>query len=160
MTKSRHSLSEKDTEARKATCSICGPVRIGKAGTGWVCATKQKEHTANWRARHPERDHGRGANPHQLTERVVADRTARCVKCGPVAIEPWARGWICSNRAKELGRVVQQEKPQAHCRDCMAADGVLVWLGADGCARCNETDLNAMFAADAADDRLMAGLDD
>ena len=160
MTPIRHSLSERDTTARSATCSVCGPVRIQRAGTGWVCAIKQKEHGRAWRARNPQRNHGRGHNPHQLTARSALLRSATCSTCGPVEIQPWARGWICSTRAHELGRVVPQDAPQEHCRDCKAADGVLVWLTAGACSRCAEIDLGMEFAKLAADDRLVADMVD
>lgn len=153
-----HHLSDKDPVARSATCSVCGPVRIGKAGRGWACSVKMKEHTRRWRAKNPNRDHGRGKNPHALESRDVPARRAVCAKCGPVEIEPWARGWICSNRARQLGRVVKQETVQQHCLDCKAADGVLVWLTDGACLRCAEVHLDAELAKLADDERLMADL--
>lgn len=132
-----HHLTEKDTGARTGRCSVCGPVGIRKAGTGWTCAERQKAANRASKRRHPRREH-RGANPHRLTEKNPRTRTAVCVKDGTTSIVPWGRGWICAERAKELGRVTVQTAPLAYCRDCRAEDDSTIWLLADGsCPRCS-----------------------
>lgn len=149
-----HRLTAKDTTCRTAVCSVCGPVRILRAGNGWVCATKHREHQRAHRRRNPGRPRSQSTNPHRLEAIDHQTRRSSCSVCGPVRVVPWARGWICPTRAAELGRVVEQAEPQPYCRDCAAADGVRVWLDADGtCPRCAETDLSIELAKLAAHQR-------
>lgn len=153
----RHSLTDRDTEARTATCSVDGAVSIRKSGTGWVCAEKAKANVRAYQRRHPDRDRS-SKTEHTLTWKAPQLRQGACAKCGPVDIVPVGRGWGCRVRQIELGRLNHQGKPATYCDACKILDGDVVWLTADGCPRCNETDLNAMLAAKAADDRLLGGI--
>jgi hypothetical protein len=137
-----HHLTERDLDRRIATCSVDGPVKIRRSGTGWVCAEKAKANVRAYKNRHPERDRS-SKSDHQLTEKDPPTRLARCSVCGVVDMVPTGRGWACATRAKELGRVNHQDAPQTWCRDCWAemegdADRYRVWLLADGtCPRCS-----------------------
>lgn len=159
-TTERHSLSERDTDARTAVCSIDGPVTIRKSGTGWACAVKVNAQARETKRRNPARKHT-SDSPHRLEWKDPETRSGVCPIDGPVDIVPWGGGWVCRVRATELGVTNPQDKPQGYCRDCVVADAVFVWLDAEGnCSRCAETDLNAEFAKLAADDRLMADVED
>lgn len=149
----RHSLAERDVERRTATCSACGPVKIQRAGNGWTCGTRANAQSRKQKRKNPDRDR-ESKTEHTLVAPGV------CAKCGPVNQVANGRGWMCAKRAAELGRVNHQDKPQGYCRDCQILDGDIVWLTSDGCPRCLETSLHAMFAKDAADERLMADFDD
>ena len=138
----RHSLTEKNVDTRRGTCSVDGEVRIQKSGTGWVCGEKHNAAARASKARNPERDRG-SKTEHPLGWHDGELRTGECRKCGPVEIVPNGRGYMCATRAKELGRVNHQDAPQTSCRDCWAemegdADRYRVWLRADGvCPRCS-----------------------
>lgn len=154
----KHSLTEKDPKTRRGVCSVDGEVRIQKSGTGWVCGVKHNAAARASKARRPDRARD-SSTEHVLTWHDGQTRTGLCAKCGPVDVVPWGRGYACGPRAKELGRVNHQDAPQRYCDACKLLDSRIVWLTAGGCPRCAETDLNALFAADAADGRLMAGDD-
>ena len=153
----RHSLTEKDTEKRTGVCSVDGPVKIQRSGTGWACGVKANATNRASKRRRPHRDRGKESE-HKLTFADGPTRAGECPKCGVVEIVAYGRGWACPNTPEAKKRVNQQDAPQAYCRDCMVADGVLVWLTDGACLRCAETDLNAMMAQLAADERLKAGL--
>ena len=154
----RHSLTEKDTEKRTGVCSVDGKVKIQRSGTGWACGVKANATSRESKRRKP--DFGRGKeSEHKLTFSDPVTRAGACPVCGAVEIVAYGRGWACPNTPGAKARVNQQDAPQEHCRDCMAADGVLVWKSVDGCARCAETELNALLAQQAADERVMARLD-
>lgn len=119
-----HRLADKDRDARTATCSVCGPVKILPAGRGWVCATKKRAQKAEWAAANPERVAASRARPgaHRLTyialdARGSQTKLADCSICGAVVAVPWGRGWICKTRAEEL-RKIHQNAPAQRCRDC------------------------------------------
>lgn len=153
----RHHLEGKDLLTREAHCSVCGPVRTVRGGNGWVCGSK---HARNRRAsdrRRVGRDRS-SANRHRLEWHDPDTRTGLCSLDGAVEIEPWGRGWICPVRSRELGRTVPQAAPQRWCSDCMAADGVKVWLADDGCPRCAETDLAALLRERRPGEHLEEGL--
>ena len=153
-----HSLASKDVERRTADCSVCGPVKISKSGTGWVCAEKAKANARAWKARNPDRDRT-SKTEHKLTWKNPQTGTGLCAVCDVVEIVPWGRGYACPNGDAAKTRVHFQDAPATYCDACKLLDGDLVWLTVDGCPRCNETDLNAMFAKDAADQRLMGDTD-
>lgn len=154
-----HSLSEKNPETRRGTCSVCGPVRIQRSGTGWVCGTKHNATARASKRRRPDRER-ESKTEHVLDWQDPVLRSGLCRKCGPVDIVAWGRGYACAVRATELGVVNPQSEPARYCDSCKPLDGDVVWLTADGCPRCLETDLNAMLAQDAADRRLTDGVYD
>lgn len=54
-----HKLTEINIENKMATCSVCGPVKIGrtkrvKDKTYYSCSTKDKEFVQNWKNNNPE----------------------------------------------------------------------------------------------------------
>lgn len=114
----RHSLSQRDPEARTAVCSICGPVGIYRAGRGFVCANKQREMNRRWAERNPGNAAASRQKPgaHRITDQGGSTGYT-CVLCGPVDVVPWGRGWTCGNRAREL-RTNQQGAPVQRCPDC------------------------------------------
>lgn len=152
-----HHLTDRQPASRRASCSVCGPVKMQRSGTGWVCATKGRANSRAWKRRNPDRDRG-GRSEHELVGKARGARV--CAKCGPVATVPVGRGVMCANRAIELGRVNHQDAPQRPCPDCLAADGTVVYPTDGECRRCEETDLGAELARAAADERLLAGVDD
>jgi hypothetical protein len=152
-----HHLTEKDPATRRGVCSVDGDVRIQRSGTGWVCGAKHNATARASKARRPDRDKA-SRTEHTLEWQDGVLRSGLCTKCGPVDIVPVGRGYMCAPRAKELGRVNHQDKPATYCDACKLLDGSVVWLSAEGCPRCIETDLNAMFAQEAADDRLYGDL--
>lgn len=154
----KHSLLEKDPETRRGKCAIDGDVRIQKSGTGWVCGEKHNAAARASKARHPERSRS-SKTEHQLTFQNPKTGTGICAKCDVVEIVAWGRGYACPNGEAAKTRTHFQDRPASYCDACKILDGDIVWLTADGCPRCNETDLNAMFAKDAADGRLMGGTD-
>lgn len=137
-----HSLTDKDLEKRTGTCSVCGPVKIAQSGNGWACYNRQRERTNRWKRKHPEHRKP-STNPHRLTDRKGGQAT--CAVCGPVAIVPWGRGYICKERATQLGRTRQQAAPAPYCQDCKDDDGKIIPLEDGHCPRCALT-LNQMFA--------------
>lgn len=112
-----HRLDDKDRDARTATCSVCGPVKILPAGRGWVCANKKRAQKAQWAAANPEKVAASRARPgaHRL---MVSDGTlGQCLLCGEVPVVPWGRGYACKVRADQL-RQKHQDSPALRCRDC------------------------------------------
>lgn len=117
----RHSLTAKDTTARTATCSVCGPVEIRPAGAGWVCLNKKRANEAGWRARNPERvrDGRRARSAHHLTEWNPETGLAYCPVDGWVPRQAVPRGWMCSVRAVEMGRTLDPTRvPDERCQVC------------------------------------------
>lgn len=155
----RHALTEKDPEARTAVCAIDGPVKIQRSGNGWACGVRANAQSRKQKALRPERDRV-SKTEHVLDWQDPGLASGLCRKCGPVDIFPVGRGYACAVRQKELGRVNPQSAPATYCDSCKILDGDIVWLTADGCPRCNDTDLNGMFAQDAADERLLTGHED
>lgn len=152
-----HHLREKDPDDRTALCSVCGPTRIAPVGRGWICVEVKRRANRRWAQSHPDRP--RASGPHRLEWQDRETLTGLCPTDGAVDIVPWGRGYACATRAKELGRVHQQEAPQTFCADCRVADGVIVWLTTEGeCPRCQETNLNLQLASQEADRRLAAEL--
>ena len=49
---------------------------------------------------------------HSLVEKNPADRTARCVLCGPVAMVPAGRGWACVVARRESRRNYKKAHPE------------------------------------------------
>lgn len=134
-----HHLVEKDLSTMTGNCSVCGFVAIAKSGRGFQCDVKKKANTASWRERNPERSNAnrRRRSDHELFGRDYLALTAKCVKCGPVSMTPWGRGYTCSTRANEL-RAVQEEKPATPCRECWLLDGDRVYLVNGACPRCDD----------------------
>ena len=155
-----HHLTDKDTEARTAVCSIDGPVKIRPHGTGWGCAVRLNAKSREAKRRNPDRPRSSAA-PHRLSWSDPETRTGICPVDGAVVIVPWGGGYVCQNRATELGVTNPQDEPQQYCRDCVDDDQTLVWLDAEGgCPRCTNGSLNAQLAQDAANSRLMRHLED
>lgn len=139
-----HRLLNKDPETMTGECSVCGLVAIAKAGNGYQCGVKKKAAQKSWRKRNPGKSAAdrRRRSEHQLFNRDYLKLTAECVRCGPVAMTPWGRGYACGKRAEEL-RTRQQQAPQEFCGSCWAEQAgqprrVKVYLHADGtCPRCD-----------------------
>lgn len=141
-----HRLTEKDTEARTGVCSVDGPVKIRKSGTGWACAVRANAAARASKKRNPSRRRSSDA-PHRLTWFDAETRTGTCPVDGAVEIVPWGGGYVCRNRATELGVTNPQAEVQRHCKDCVSDDHTFMWLDADGnCPRCSQQSLNAGFA--------------
>lgn len=136
-----HRLSDKNLEQRKAVCSICGPVKIAKSGTGWACATKKKAHSRAWKLRHPDRDR-RSTTEHVLLSRDPQNRIGLCAKDGSVDLVPWGRGFACGVRARQLGHVNHQSAPQQRCPDCWLLHRLTVWTTDGVCPRCVDVSLD------------------
>lgn len=132
-----HRLLEKDPETRTGKCSVCGLVAIAKAGNGFMCGEKKKAAQRNWRANNPERSNAdrRKKSEHELFKRDYVKLTATCVRCGPVEMTAWGRGYACAKRAAEL-RAVQEAKPVLPCRECWLIDGDKVYPADGVCPRC------------------------
>lgn len=142
----RHSLTDKDPVTLRSTCSVCGPVKMQRAGNGYACANRANATSRASKRRHPNRER-RSKTEHRLTWKDPESRTGTCAVCpDPVGIVPYGRGWACPNGEEASKRVNHQDAPQAYCRDCLVADDVLVWLTDGACSRCADTDLNAMLA--------------
>lgn len=111
--KIRHLLTDKDTSARTASCSVCGPVEIRpvNGGRSWICLNKKRASADEWREANPERtaEGRRRVSEHHLSEYSLTTRQGECPVCGPVAIVPFGRGYACANRAAELRSSVQEE---------------------------------------------------
>lgn len=158
-----HRLSDRDTEARTATCSVCGPVKIQRAGNGWTCGNRANAQSRKQKRANPQRDRT-SKTEHVLEWQNAETRTGLCRVDGAVTIVPYGRGYACEERAKELGRVNHQDAPQGWCRDCGAEmeDGPRIWLLSDGtCPRCSTgQDLGAELRELESAMRAAAGLGD
>ena len=134
-----HRLTGKDLSTNTATCSVCGPVGIAKAGNGFQCEIKKKASQKAWRQAHPERSAAdrRRRSTHELFAHDYVGRKATCSVCGPTDLVYWGRGDICGVRAREL-RSVQEEAPSRPCRECLLIDGIRVYPTGDVCSRCTD----------------------
>jgi hypothetical protein len=135
-----HRLLKKDPDTRTGECSVCGLVAIRKAGNGFMCGEKKKATQKAWREKNPEKaaTNRRQRSPHALFNRDYVHMTAECVRCGPVQMAPYGRGYACGVRAQQI-RDGQEVGPQRPCRECWVMDGDKVWLRGDGkCARCED----------------------
>lgn len=131
----RHRLTDRDVDSLTADCSICGPaVAIRRVGKYFQCVTAAREAKAAWRKRHPASDKADKMRPPSAHRLMVRDgREDTCKVCGVVTPVPHGRGWMCPNRAAELGFTGKATKvpPNQKCKTCAA------WLCADGhCPRC------------------------
>lgn len=109
-----HRLSQKDPRKRVAVCSVCGPVRMAKNGPSWMCANKKADLQASWYNRNGRKAYLPSA--HALTWRDTELRIGLCPIDGEVEIVPFARGWTCKVRAKELGG--WRSTPALKCAMC------------------------------------------
>lgn len=135
-----HRLSGRDEKTLTATCSVCGPVGIAKAGNGFQCEIKKRAGQRAWRQQNPERSTAdrRRRSGHELTSHDYLKLTAWCVQCEDhVDLVAWGRGYACGVRAREL-RTVQQEAPARPCRDCLVLDGDKVYPVDGSCPRCTD----------------------
>jgi hypothetical protein len=86
----RHSLSNIDSKAMTAICSICGPTNIWKRSnsykgrTYYSCGTRSRAYLRKYSRAHRA---GRSTNPHALSQVNEEAGTAVCATCGPVQIE-------------------------------------------------------------------------
>ena len=143
----KHSLVGKDLTNLRATCSVCGPVAIRKAGNGYVCSVKKAESHKSWTERNPDKAaaNRRVSSAHTLTDRDYVKLTATCAICGPATMAMWGRGYACAALATER-RDVQETRIQEWCRECWAEmegkpDRTKVYLLADGtCPRHDDLD--------------------
>lgn len=129
----RHTMTEKDFEARTAKCSICGPTTLRKNGSSWICAGKSSTSHAAWVKANPGKAaaNRRGNSSHVLSNRLPAEMLADCSVCGPgVRTEWYGTGQACAASPGVLRRGVQQAAPQPRCSVCDAlvrADGECPW---------------------------------
>jgi hypothetical protein len=132
-----HRLLKKDPLTQTGECSVCGLVAIRKAGNGFMCGEKKKQAQAAWRAKNPAKSSAdrRRQSDHELFARDYVALTAKCVKCGPVAMQAWGRGYTCATRAGEL-RTNQESSPTQPCRECWLIDGSKVYPVDGTCPRC------------------------
>jgi hypothetical protein len=138
-----HRLTTKDTDAMTAVCEVCGPVRLASRGRGrWVCGNRQTERRQAWAARNPEKAaaNRRVRSAHEVISQDRKARTGVCQKCGPVAIVPKGRGWMCATRAGELWQH-QETSAQSSCRECWIIDGDRVYPVDGVCPRCSDQSL-------------------
>lgn len=136
----KHSLTEKDKKALVATCSVCGPgAKIRRRGKyGHACIVGDREAKRRYKQAHPERAarQSRGISSHSLARRDGTD--TGCAVCGPVTPIKWRRGFMCPNRAMELGWK-PDAKPAPRCETCDS------WLRADnGCTFCERSALRPL----------------
>lgn len=102
-----------------ATCSVCGDrVKIRRNGRGFVCVQGNREARARYKEAHPDRakrDRAFKPSSHRLQNRKGGADI--CAICGPV--ESIAHGWgyMCPNRAAELGWKAE-EAPTPLCPTC------------------------------------------
>jgi hypothetical protein len=73
-----HRMSNVDSTARTADCSVCGPVRVYRSGNGVRCSTTRKQQSLKYRGSYGSRNKRR---------KIAADR-GRCDHCGFVAVDP------------------------------------------------------------------------
>ena len=130
----RHSLSGVDREAMVAYCSACtAVVSVQRSGNGLTCREANRQAKARWKASHPTRhlaDRKRPRSAHRLSDRV--GEMATCAVCGPVTAIRKGRGWMCKNRADELGWSADEEIAP-RCADCLS------WLTREGeCPSCDD----------------------
>lgn len=132
-----HRLLSKDPQTRTGNCSECGLVAIAKAGNGFQCGEKAKARLKAWRAANPEKAaaNRRRQSDHELFARDYVALTAKCVKCGPVGMTAWGRGYACATRAGEL-RSHQETSPSKPCQECWILDGSKVYPADGQCPRC------------------------
>lgn len=155
-----HRLLNKDPETMTGECSVCGLVAIAKAGNGYQCGVKKKAAQESWRKRNPGKSaaNRRRRSEHQLFNRDYLKLTAECVRCGPVAMTPWGRGYACGKRAEEL-RGRQEAAPAQPCVECWLIDGDRVYLVNGSCPRCSDPRLNDLGASLRDAEYRAAGLD-
>lgn len=138
-----HRLSEKDLEAMTATCATCGPgASIVRSRNSHVCREGRREAKRRFKQAHPERvrqDKRRPPSKHRLTGRD--GEPDLCAICGPVSPVVMGRGWMCPNRATELGWTQFAVTPQPKCPVCAT---YLDRFGA--CAHCDDDwDIDSKF---------------
>lgn len=143
-----HRLLKKDPQTNTGECSVCGLVAIRKNGAGFICAVKKAQAQKAWRERNPEKAaaNRRLKSDHSLFNRDYLKLTAECVKCGPVTMTAWGRGYTCGSRAAEL-RSVQESAPAEACRECWLIDGSKVFKRGGLCPRCSDPRLSDTGAA-------------
>lgn len=114
----QHKLTNVDTEALTADCKVCGKgIELERKDKTKVrCKNAGRE----LRRRYQQR-HGKSVtnSKHALKGGDV------CPVCGPVTPVPWGRGYMCPNRATELGwRPPQEIEPRCHRCDAFLVAGV------------------------------------
>ena len=141
----RHSLTDKDTAALTATCSICGPLSpiTGNGKGRFACAEGRRLSQIRFRQAHPDRVREMKKRPpskHRLEKRDGSPDT--CSVCGPVTPRAVGRGWACPVREDELGRRPHADAPQPRCLLCRT---FLDRYGA--CAKCDDdlSDLDTAY---------------
>ena len=160
--KIRHSLSSIDKEALTAICAICGLTDVHrktirsneKSYTGYVCATRSRQRSSDYRLAHPYTPHPRqpGSNTHLLSNVDDENKTAICSQCGPVEIVIyWTGGYIarCCKKASNQRAMLSEKKRREEnqkfiadyklsfgCKNCGYRESVKeLQLHARGCDR-------------------------
>ena len=115
---SEHRLSNSNLEAMTADCALCGegiPLELdmGKAR----CKLARRETRRQYKQRNGQVN---TVSAHAL------GGTSICPLCGPVTPVPWGNGFMCPNRAKELGwKVPDQPNPRCHrCEGFLTNRGI------------------------------------
>ena len=129
--KTRHSLTNINSETREATCSQCGLVQIVKSGQGWRC---RKAITTSGRPMQLDK-----YRLHRLSSIDESNRRAICEHCGPVDIlksgvtSKGAIKWVCQHSRKKAGDDI---KPVQHRLSNIDPEGLTAT-----CARCGEVSI-------------------
>lgn len=113
----QHRLSNVDLTAMTADCEVCGEVELEKKGKRGV---RCKEAGRELRRRYKQRN-----SPTSGPSRHSLHGGTTCPVCGPVEPVPWGRGFMCPNRALELGwRPADAISPRCHRCDTFLIAGV------------------------------------
>jgi hypothetical protein len=139
--KQRHSLSSIDKEKRTAICAVCGPtdvhrITIKKKYTTYICATKGRQQSRNYRLAHPHIPHPQQFSPnaHVLSNVDDETRTAVCSQCGPVRIHIRRYKNLitrCCSKAGNRRAMLAEKKRRAENLDFIAA-----YKLSHGCKNC------------------------
>ena len=113
----KHKLSNKDLTTMTADCEVCGEkVELEKKGKGYRCKNMGRELRRQYKQRNAESRGGK--SEHSL------HGGSTCPLCGPVIPVPWGKGFMCPNRAKELGwKPADAIAPRCHRCDTFLISG-------------------------------------
>lgn len=102
----RHMLSDRDFVARTAVCSVCGPVRLRKAGPNWRC----------WEVSRKAHNRSKIMTRYRITwaqwSQLLIEQSGRCAICCEPMLSPQVdhdhvtgevRGLLCDHCNRGLG---------------------------------------------------------
>jgi hypothetical protein len=115
----QHTLTNRDDENLIADCEVCGKrVKTERRGKHQPrCKNAGREQRRRYKQRNVESKGG--PSKHAL------EGGTTCPICGPVTPVPWGRGFMCPNRAKELGwKPPEEMEPRCHRCESFLIAGV------------------------------------